>query len=113
MTCCRKQFTPSENKKNTKLRVLADIYSQMRKGTDITPGDWLVLDVAHPLFKNTRFPIRPYKVVYRGKQNIGANTKLEKIPWKDFSIVEKTLTSSKALDFEYRYIQAYLIIAPF
>ena len=80
MTCCRKQFTPSENKKKSKLKVLAGIYSQMRKGTDIKPGDWVRVRVGQGRFAPA------YLMLYQGKHPIQQR---RNIPWNNFRVLVK------------------------
>ena len=112
MSCCRKHFTITDtaNPKTKKLRVLARLYSQMRQGTDIQPGDWLEI-------KTTKNKV--FRLIYMGSTPISRQT-----PFKSFCDDCKLLNRTNRSGsfnctvpingyFQAKDVTSFEIIAPF
>lgn len=114
MSCCRNHFTgvaPSENTK--KMRILARLYTQMRSGTDIQPGDWLKVKIG----------LATWRLIYKGDTPITSTCSVKAFPWEDCVVVsldpkKQTLPFREMKDSDHAplnttRIESFEITAPF
>ena len=116
MSCCRKHFTAQQSTSSStqKLRVLANLYCQMRSGTDVQHGDWLKVTIDGKV----------YRLIYKGSTPIASGCSIQNFPWHLCTLLSKDLKTrllpfremdnpENARQFDAKRISDFEITAPF